>query len=438
MSNTLYLECYSGISGDMAVAALLDLGVDKEVLNKALCSLHVDGFRTEISRVKKSGIDACDFRVILESAYENHDHDMEYLHGENHHNSTEHTHNHAHTMQEEHTHQTQEHSHAHTHHHTHEHRGLLDILQIIEQADITKRAKETATKIFEIIGDAEAKAHAIAREAVHFHEVGAVDSIVDIIAVAVCLDNLNIDEVIVPHLYEGQGFVRCQHGMIPIPVPAVANIAEAHGLTLHITNTQGELVTPTGAAIVAAIKTKSQLPEEFRILKTGIGAGKRTYDRPSMLRAMLLKENKNESDCIVKLESNIDDCSGETLGFVMESLFEAGAKDVFYTPIFMKKSRPAYQLSVICQEEDRCELEKIIFKETTTIGIRRAKMERTILKREIQNRSTSLGEVKVKVCDLEGEKRYYPEYESIAMLCKKKGISYQEAYNRIVNEIKEI
>ena len=415
MSKKLYLECYSGISGDMMVASLLDLGADEKVLKKGLNSLLVDGFQIKISRVSKSGLDACDFHVILDEKYENHDHDMDYLHGD-------HTHGH-------------EHKHDYIHSHHHEHRSLSDIITIIEKSDITKNAKDIAIKIFNILGVAEAKAHGVDIDEVHFHEVGAVDSIVDIIAVAICLDNLGIEEVIVPVLYEGTGFVRCQHGMIPVPVPAVSNIVTEHKIKLHITSNQGEFVTPTGAAIVAAIKTDDKLPSEFSIEKVGIGAGKRNYERPSILRAMIIKEENKESDFIYKLESNVDDCTGESLGYVMESLFNAGARDVHYTPVFMKKNRPAYQLNVICKEEDIEKLEEIIFKETTTIGIRKIKMGRSILKREIKTVSTSLGEVKVKICDLSSSKRVYPEYNSIIEICKKYNMSYQDVYNTIIKEI---
>ena len=415
MSKKLYLECYSGISGDMMVASLLDLGADEKVLKKGLNSLLVDGFQIKISRVSKSGLDACDFHVILDEKYENHDHDMDYLHGD-------HTHGH-------------EHKHDYIHSHHHEHRSLSDIITIIEKSDITKNAKDIAIKIFNILGVAEAKAHGVDIDEVHFHEVGAVDSIVDIIAVAICLDNLGIEEVIVPVLYEGTGFVRCQHGMIPVPVPAVSNIITDHKIKLHITNNQGEFVTPTGAAIVAAIKTDDKLPSEFSIEKVGIGAGKRNYERPSILRAMIIKEENKESDFIYKLESNVDDCTGESLGYVMESLFNSGARDVHYTPVFMKKNRPAYQLNVICKEEDIEKLEEIIFKETTTIGIRKIKMERSILKREIKTVNTSLGEVQVKICDLSSYKRVYPEYDSIIEICKKYDMSYQDVYNTIIKEL---
>ena len=415
----LYLECYSGISGDMTVAALLDLGADKEVLNETLNSLSISGqFQTKISRVSKAGLDACDFDVILE--HENHDHDMQYLHG--------HHHNHEHEHQ---------HTHDHGHHHHHEHRGLIEIQGIIRCSKMTEKAKGLAEKIFDILANAESKAHGKPKTEVHFHEVGAVDSIVDIVSVAICLDNLGIDEVIIPTLYEGCGTVRCQHGVLPIPVPAVANIVNAENLTLHITETEGEFVTPTGAAIAAAIRTSEKLPENFRIVKTGIGAGKRNYERPSLLRAMLLEEQESqtvEKDEIVKMESNIDDCTGEALGYTMEKLMEAGARDVHYFPVFMKKNRPGYQLNVICKENQISQLQKIIFEETTSIGIRIQYMERSVLPRRIEVRDTSMGEVQVKICTLPLGERIYPEHESIAKICRESGKSWQEVYRRIIEE----
>lgn len=421
----LYLECYAGISGDMTVAALLDLGADQDVLNETLNSLSISGqFQTKISRVSKSGLDACDFDVVLER--ENHDHDMHYLHGHDHHH--EHTHDHDHHH---------EHTHEHGHDHHHEHRGLIEIQGIIRCSRMTERAKELAEKIFDILVNAEAKAHGKPKTEVHFHEVGAVDSIVDIAAVAICLDNLGIEDVIIPTLYEGSGTVRCQHGVLPIPVPAVANIVNAENLTLRITETEGEFVTPTGAAIAAAIRTEEKLPENFRILKTGIGAGKRNYERPSILRAMLIEEQANqdvEKDEIIKLESNIDDCTGEALGYTMEKLMEAGARDVHYFPVFMKKNRPGYQLNVICKENQISQLQKIIFEETTSIGIRIQRMERSVLPRRIETRDTSMGEVQIKICSLPTGERIYPEHDSIARICKESGKSWQEVYRKIIEE----
>ena len=367
MGKTLYLECESGISGDMTVAALLDLGADQQVLKKALASLSVQGFDIRISRVKKSGLDACDFDVVLDKEHENHDHDMEYLHG--------HTYAHNHAT---------EHMHGHDVHNHDAHRSFVDILQIIESSSLTERAKKTATDIFSVLADAEAKAHGVPRNQVYFHEVGAVDSIVDILSVAVCLDNLDIDQVIVTELCEGRGTVRCQHGILPIPVPAVTNIVQANHLKLKLTQIEGELVTPTGAAIVAAIRTSDKLPESFFIEKTGLGAGKREYACAGILRAMILEsENEKswmEKEEICKLETNIDDCSGEALGFLMERLMQVG----------------------------------------------RMYMERSILKREAAEIDTPFGKMKVKVCDLPDGKRIYPEYEEVARICRETGLSYYE------------
>jgi uncharacterized protein (TIGR00299 family) protein len=298
---------------------------------------------------------------------------------------------------------------------------------------MTAGAKETAEKIFRILAEAEAKAHGTTVENVHFHEVGAVDSIVDILSVSVCLDSLGIKDVVIPELCEGKGEIRCAHGILPVPVPAVANIVAAHGIPLKITDVTGELVTPTGAAIAAAVRTEGKLPGSFTIKKIGMGAGKRAYERPSILRAMLIEpqpeEGAKERDVICKLESNIDDCTGEALGYVSERLFAAGARDVHYMPVYMKKNRPGYQINVICDEADIRKMEEIIFKETTTIGIRRQKMERSILKRQQAAVSTSYGEILCKVCDYpDGSRRYYPEYESVAGAAKAKEIAFEEVY----------
>lgn len=417
MGKKLYLECNAGISGDMTVAALLDLGADERVLRKVLGSMPVPGFQVEIGRVKKAGVDCCDFHVILDHQHENHDHDMEYLHGaENCHLS--------HPVGSD-----QKTGHIHS---SHEHRGLWEITEILNECQMTDGARELALEIFDILAEAEAKAHDVPKDQVHFHEVGAIDSIVDIAAVAVCMDNLDIDGVIVPKLCEGTGTVRCQHGILPVPVPAVANILEKYGLDIQIMDVQGEFITPTGAAIVAAIQTDSKLPEKFRILKTGMGAGKRNYERPSILRAMLIEKSAEKKDTIYKLESNIDDCTGENLGFVMEQLLAAGARDVHYMPVFMKKNRPAWQLNVICKERDIKKLEQIIFQETTTIGIRRQEMERTILRREQITVQTEYGEAQIKVCEINGEKRFYPEYESVAKICRDHHLPFGQVYQMLV------
>lgn len=285
----LYLECSSGISGDMTAAALLDAGADEAAVRRALESLPVDGFEVRITRVVKSGLDVCDFDVVLDAAHENHDHDMAYLHGHEHGEASAHDHDHEHERAhgEAHVH---DHDHDHTYDggHRHEHRGMAEIGAIIDAADMTDRAKEIARAVFAVIAEAEARAHGVPVDRVHFHEVGAVDSIADIVAIAAALDSLDVDDVVVSDLVEGTGTVRCQHGIIPVPVPAVVNIAAAHGLPLRITDVRGELVTPTGAAVAAAVRTRDALPERFIIERVGMGAGKRAYETPGILRAMIL------------------------------------------------------------------------------------------------------------------------------------------------------
>lgn len=272
MSRSIYIECNTGISGDMSVAALLDLGADREVLDKMLASLKtvVGGFDVKISRVAKAGIGACDFDVILDN--DNHDHDMDYLYGHNH---------------------NDDHHHEHDHHHHHEHRSFHDVKAIIEKTEMSEGARSLALKIFSIVAEAEGAVHDRPVDEVHFHEVGAVDSIVDILSAAVCFDDLikknDIQKCIVTRLVDGCGTIRCQHGVIPVPVPAVMKIAEQTGVKIAITERQGEYVTPTGAAFAAAVKTDDKLPESFSVLKVGIGAGKRDYDIPGMVRALIIE-----------------------------------------------------------------------------------------------------------------------------------------------------
>lgn len=441
----LYLECNYGISGDMAVAALLDAGADRTALEKALASIPVKGFKTEIKRVEKNGVSCLDFNVILDSEHENHDHDMNYLFG---HENAEYNHGHGEYLHE-HTHhhsEAEEHSHAAQHElvHHHEHRNLHDVLEIIDKTEMTENARKLAHKIFGIIAQAESKAHSKPVEEVHFHEVGAVDSIVDVIALAVCLDSLHVEKIFVPFLCEGTGTVRCQHGILPVPVPAVANIVKEYSVPLKIITERGEFVTPTGAAFVAAVATEFSLPKNFVLKKIGMGAGKRDYGVPNIVRAMLVEtaekinpENQLTSafhDKIIKLETNIDDSTGEALGFVMDELFASGALDVHYLPCFMKKNRPAWLLVVLCKVEDAAKMEKIIFTYTTTIGIRKAKMERTCLARSKCSVEVFGESAEVKVVDVYGEKRFYPEYERVSRIAQKTKKPFGEVYNKIVNE----
>lgn len=467
MGKTLYLETSSGISGDMFVAAMIDLGADPEALERALNSIPADGFMVEISSVKKSGIACCDFNVILDAAHENHDHDMAYLYGpapvssaapqeeaprchchedeEAHHchchEDEEAHHCHCHDEEEHHCHCHEEEAHhCHGHggeepHHHHHGRHLAEIMDIIDATDMTDSEKALAGKMFHIVAEAESLAHHMPLEEVHFHEVGAIDSIVDIIAAAVTFDSLGITDVIIPCLTEGRGTVRCQHGVLPVPVPATMNIIEAYDMPLTIMEAKGEYVTPTGAAIAAAICTTHQLPKAFRIVRTGLGAGKRDYtERTNILRAYLIEGNAMEEgkDEIVKLETDIDDSTGEALGYTIDRLMQAGALDVHYSPVYMKKNRPAWELTVICKKSRMEELENIIFKETTTIGIREfPSVMRSILHRNQKQVETPFGIAEVKEVALPGERRFYPEYESVKAIAEKEHLPFAEVYHLV-------
>ena len=440
----LYLECNSGNSGDMTVAALLDLGADRQVLLDALSSLPLTGYSIEIKDVYKSGIRACDFNVILD--HDNHDHDMDYLHGHAHSMTDEHDHTHSHNLSDEHG-QIHRHDHSmtvgdvhghdtdesqHIHHHHHDARNLNDITKIIQAGQLSSGAKDLALKIFQILAEAEAAVHGKTLEEIHFHEVGAVDSIVDIVAVAVCIDNLSPSGIVISALTDGKGQIRCQHGLIPVPVPAVTAIAMQNDLTLNISDVEGELVTPTGAAIAAAVRTATTLPKDFRIRRIGFGAGKRDYATTGLLRAMLLQPlSKDTHDTILSLETNIDDCSGEALSYTMQQLLDAGALDAFCIPIYMKKNRPACLLKVLCNPEQRTEMESIIFHNTTTIGIRIQEMRRTKLPRKIFALETPWGMADVKCCTYGNDTYYYPENDSVSRLAKQNGTGFTEMYNMI-------
>ena len=456
----LYLDCASGISGDMTVGALLDLGASREKLVRALDSLGVSGYHLHFGRTKKCGIDAYDFDVHLEE--EEHHHDHEHSHDEHnhshdehdhshdeydheHHHDHEHTHDHEHHHAHEHTHEhehSHDHAHTHDHMHPHVHRNIHDIFEIIDRLDASDRVKNLARRMFEIVAG-ESKAHGIPVSEVHFHEVGAIDSIVDVISAAFCLEDLGIHRVVVSPLSEGHGFARCQHGLMPVPVPATANIAAAQGLELTLRDVEGEMVTPTGAAIAAAFRTEAALPKKYQIEKIGIGAGNKDFAHANILRAMLLtdktvevetgKDGHDESSMWV-MEANLDDCTGEALGYAMEVLLEAGARDVWYTPAYMKKNRPAYVLHVLTTAEKREELEQLVFSCTTTIGVRRYPVERTILPREVKEIQTRYGAAKVKICKRGGVDTCYPEYESVRAICRETGKRFMEVFHGVMED----
>lgn len=400
MTKYLYLEGSCGISGDMTVASLLDLGADRKKLDTALNSLKLEGFYYHVSRKNSYSIAGCDFEVHLHH-HEHHEHDEAY----------------------------------HEHHH-HEHRHLSDVYEIIDRGEMTKNARNLAKKIFLIVAEAESKAHGCPLEEVHFHEVGAIDSIVDIISAAVLIDDLGIKECIVTGLNEGHGSVICQHGSLPVPVPAVLNIAEKHSVCLRPTEISGEMVTPTGIAIAAAVRTCNKLPSQYKILKSGIGLGKRDFGRANFLRSMII-EDCCENKQIYVIESNIDDSTAEELGLAMEKLLAAGAKDVHFESCFMKKNRPAYILRVIADSQKLAALEELIFRNTATIGLRKYPVERTCMEREIIKVGTIYGEAEVKKCTFKDITHFYPEFESVKSLAEQKGLDFRTVFDEVKRQAEE-
>lgn len=389
MNKILYLEGSSGISGDMTVSALLDLGASREKLEKELSKLPLDGYRLVIGRTVKNGIDACAFYVELDESK------PQPL------------------------------------------RDFRQIRTLLLESELEEKVKELSLQIFFVLAKAEAKVHGTDLEHVHFHEVGAVDSIVDIVAAAVCYLDLGIPKVAVGTLREGTGTTWCQHGRIPVPVPATAELVRAHGLSMKMTDVQGEMITPTGAAIAAVLRN-TLLPEAFSIEKIGIGSGEKDFPHANILRAMIIRDEdvlrENFQDQVMVLETNVDDCSGEILGYVQELLMAQGALDAIYRPVVMKKSRPAYQLQVICRKENQEKLEQIIFQETTTIGIRSYPANRRILERRIEEIETPYGKMKVKICRIDGEDRVYPEYEEVKRYCMENGVPMREVYQRVTGK----
>ena len=308
MSRKLYLECYSGISGDMTVAALTDLGVEESYLKQELEKLHLDGYEIRISRTKKNQITAADFDVLLAEDGETHSHDEAHAHHHHHHH---HSHNSGSAPAD-----VKEHGHEHGHSHSHSHNSYREIYELISQSELNSNVKDMSLKIFRVIAEAEAKVHGMPVDQVHFHEVGAVDSIVDITAAAICMDKLGFDSIITSELWEGKGTTWCQHGRIPVPAPAVLEMMAEHRVPVKFAPVEGEMITPTGAGIVAALSEKGKLPDGFVIEKVGVGAGKKDFPHANILRAMILNTDadvawnkKKETEPAEKQKDDADDKS---------------------------------------------------------------------------------------------------------------------------------
>jgi len=401
-----YLECFSGVSGDMFLGALIDAGVPPRVLEETVSALNL-GARLEISRVVRSGISATKVDVWVDGEK---DLPREEYWAKQELAKREHTHSHDHPHDHPH-----EHEHSDPREHSH-HRGLTEIREIIGRSAVSDSAKNTAIAIFEALGTAEAKIHATSIEKVHFHEVGAVDAMVDIVCAAVGAEALGVDEIVCSPLNVGGGSVKCAHGTFPVPAPATVELLK--DTRVYSSGVQAELVTPTGAAIVQVLAKRFAPFPEMKIEKSGYGAGTRELSGlPNVVRltigeAVSKLAAKTASDNVTVLEANLDDLNPQVFGYVMDRLLEEGALDVFGIPVLMKKNRPGTLLTVLCKPEDASKLSRLIFTETTTLGVRRREEIREILARRWEKVRTQWGDVRIKIASMNGTvTNYAPEYE---------------------------
>ena len=432
----LYYDCFCGISGDMNLAALIDLGVSKEYLIKELSKLNLNSeYEIKVERAAKLGITGTRVDVILKDELNDeahvseqalHEHSYEHYHyngDEHHHEGSNHTHEHDHS----HEHSHEEHNHSHEHHH----RNLKDIEEIINSSDLSNRVKELSLKMFMKVAEAVAKVHGKALYEVHFHEVGAIDSIVDMVGAAICLDYLNVDKIIASPVQVGGGFVKCAHGLMPVPAPATTEILK--NIPINTGIVQFETTTPTGAAILSANVEEFTPKVDFSITKVAYGIGHRDLEIPNVLRVYLGDaENFEKVEKQYILETNIDDMNPEIYGYIEEKLFDSGALDVFKTSISMKKGRPGVKLSVLVDEQSEKTVLDIIFEETTSIGVRKYEVEKIMLNREFSKVETEYGNITVKKSYYKGKLvKYKPEYEECKAIAKEKNVSINKVYKAV-------
>ena len=474
--STLYLEPFSGLSGDMLNALLLDLGADRKHLEEALKTISLDGYHLHVDRIAKSSIWGTDFDVHMEHSekdhgiagdFDHHHHDHEHGHEhhhehEHHHHEHEHAHSHAHTHSHGHTHE-HSHEHDHDHHHEHEHthdghshehthshhhhhgevRGLKEIETIILSSGTSDFVKDKSLEVFRDIAQAEANVHQMPVEEIHFHEVGATDSIIDIMSFFILWETLDIDTVYSTAVTEGSGTITVAHGVMPVPVPAVMQlrlqtaIPFSQDFDIHT-----ELVTPTGLALFKAIRPVFAQPSNLTATKVGYGFGKRDTGKFNALRGTLLEKSTlshqvvtSNNDEIIQIDTTIDDQSGEELGYIMSLLLEEGALDVHYTPVYTKKNRPATHLTLLIQEGDLERFTAILFEQTSTIGFRYQNVQRKVMMRTFEAQQTSLGAVKVKKNQYGTFTKSTLEYEDCARIAHETGLSIQAVYQQLTKEL---
>lgn len=427
-SRIAYLECFSGISGDMFLGALIDAGGPVQAFEQAVAALNV-GARLEISRVNRSGISATKVDVVVDGNLSKASSKKKKAGG---------AHSHGHEHSHEHAHAHEHADHRHSQNGVHQHgRGLSEIREIIAAAKISRSARQTAIAIFEKLGAAESKIHNVPIEKIHFHEVGAVDALVDIVCAAIGAEALGVDEFVCSPLNVGGGTVECAHGTFPVPAPATVELLK--GVPVYSSGVQAELVTPTGAAIVATLVKRFESFPPMLIEKSGYGAGTRDFRGHANVlritvgermpgtvageRALATQEHAPQDETITVLEANLDDLNPQVFGYVMDRLLEAGALDVFAVPVQMKKNRPGVVLTVLSKPLDADQLARIIFSETTTLGLRRREEHRQVLARRWETVSTRFGDVRIKIGNMNGSiANYAPEYEDCRRIATEKKV----------------
>ncbi len=415
---TLYIECNMGAAGDMLTAALLELTGDRQAFLDKMNSLGLPGVTVAAEPSVKCGITGTHMRVTVNGAEEeSEDADIHEHHEHGHHH---HDHDHDHEHHHDHPHGEHDHDHGHGHHH---HASMQDIDGIIGGLDVSEKVKADARAVYRLIADAESRVHGRPVTEIHFHEVGSMDAIADVVGVCLLMETLAPDQVVVSPVHTGSGFVRCAHGILPVPAPATALILQ--GIPSYGGTVKGELCTPTGAALLKHFACRFGDRPVMAVCAIGYGMGKKDFDQANCVRAFL-GETGGETDAIVKLECNIDDMTGENIGFAMEQLFAAGALDVYTQSIGMKKNRPGILLSVICRPADADGIARAVMKHTTTLGIRRQTLDRYVLDRRMETVSTAYGEVRIKHASGMGVDRAKPEFDDLAALAKAHGVSLDE------------
>ena len=398
---TLYLECTMGAAGDMLTAALLELTEDRQAFIDKMNALGLPGVTVAAEPAMKCGITGTHMKVTVNGAEE----ESEDVHDGHHH---EHHHDHDH-----------DHHHDHDHEHHHHHASVADIEALIDGLKVSDKVKADAKAVYALIADAESRVHGRPVSEIHFHEVGTMDAAADVIGVCLLMEQLAPEQVIVSPVHTGSGHVHCAHGILPVPAPATALLLE--GIPSYGGQVKGELCTPTGAALLRYFASRFGDRPVMATAAVGYGMGKKDFEQANCLRAFL-GESEGQREQITKLECNLDDMTGEEIGFALEQLFKAGARDAWTQAVGMKKSRPGVLLSVVCLPEDADGLAAVMMKYTSTLGIRRQDLSRYTLRRGIETVGTPYGEVRVKRASGMGVERAKPEYDDLAALAEKHGV----------------